>query len=616
MYVSGRVVDSAQIGVPVKDAPVSLFSADEPDLLPAESMSPLSGARTLANGSFVLKAPKIGVYRIVVNDPDRLPINRAVSVRRGGLAGLQLVLERPPVIRIQLIRPDGQRFSPNLLASSVMQAWIWVEWRDRGARVFSANGEQGFEAPQNGLLEISLPGDLPFQDVSAIRVQVDVRRLGIGEINLNKWPVGPTPIRVAAGTSLSGTVFDAQSKPLPHAIVRAARLLEDGIELSRMARSAAVPLRPRGAPYVETSTDENGHYSIPDLFRGEYYGVTILPPGAPERFKRVRIESESPSLDFASADSPAVVSPFDRRSWMFRDVPLAAILVSLDPVRAGKMIALSGKITELTTKKPVPGALVTLMTPGLFYPIDVTITDSNGSYSLRTPPGKRCWIRVDNRGYLIVQKQVLTPTQSLTPMDLVLRPRPGLRVKVRDASGIPVTSSDLAATIVCSWGEDAEDAAWGAKPEADGEIQVAAPRWWTPFGEESIENPSDILIGLRSVHQGFGEAHFAHWPVSSISITLKPTGRIIGVVLNGKGTAVPYQRLSIERASHTPAGGALPSLPIQVDAVTDAAGRFAVTALPPGTYAIWELFDRGRARYRIVNFTGSDIEVVVKPPSI
>jgi len=244
-YVSGRVVTEGTGGGPVAAAVVALRRADESD--------PAAVTQTLTNGSFILRAPAPGDYRLSVTAANCLPLDRDLKVPAGGIVSVQLVATRMPVLRFQLVGPDGAPVTRGYLEARVYIA--------RGAYRVPMPPITG-PAPANGMLEIPVPSPFQRELVQDLTITVRDDRVGCGQRSLDSWPDSPVMLALARGDTMRAMVRDRRGVPAPGATVFLFRVGDRG-------------LRPGGNTRGVAGAD--GVCEIKALFPGRYVARISIP---------------------------------------------------------------------------------------------------------------------------------------------------------------------------------------------------------------------------------------------------------------------------------------------------------------------------------------------------
>ena len=607
---------SGQVEIPGGKTPppslgVSLYSSDESDLLPGDAEAEIASARTLPNGTFVLKAAEAGTYRLVVLQDGYVPVNQQIYAPHAGLSDLEIPLRPVPSLQLKLVGIDGKP-----MTSGNVEGWVWLQWGDRGARVLPL-APTGFAAiPGDSILRIQAPVDLPVHDISRIMVELQAPGIGIAQTEMDRWEEDPVPMQFQTGAVLNGLVSDATGKPVEKATVAAVRILPDGspIEFLAQAIPGEVKTFPAGVPTAVT--DAVGRFSIPHLFRDHYLAAVIYPGGETQAFQ-VNITGERAAAAFSLGDRRSIVHPLSlprAGGPLLATLPLRPLVERLDPSSVDREVNLSGKIVQKDT--PVPNAIVSLQTLSLFQPFGSTISAADGSYNLKCLPGRSYWLRVDDGKNLVTQRRITAGARGDSSLDFPLKPVPTAAVRVMGADGKPAANPAVLFYEVVNWGSATVDATWQGAIAADGSAPFSAPRWAVPAGETSVDDPTDILIAVRDPVQGFGETHLDRWPDAPVEIQLGPALSVTGTVLDPDGKPVPAAPVYLFRSAFVPGAGTLPSIPVSIGVVSNAAGHFEIPAIPPGTYSLDAVYKGLRFRVEALYLKDKPIDVTVHSPVV
>ena len=263
VYVSGTLV-ADQSQAPAASVTLALYRE-------GDNETPVDVVQSLANGSFVLRAPEKGQYHLTATATSYLPLDQALNIPKTGLSGQVLRVQARPSLNLRLLGPDG-----NPLLAGPIQVWVTVPGmvRPRGAfRRGAMPWRWGGMTPdqsvgEGGMVSMPLPGGLA--DRPELETVVMVRRAGVGcaTVRLDHLPRDPITLRLETGSRLIGLVLDPDGKPLPAIPVMVAPLPG-----GRFGRG-----RPGGVPAL---TGANGTFQVDNLPRGEYVVLTRSPDGPP-----------------------------------------------------------------------------------------------------------------------------------------------------------------------------------------------------------------------------------------------------------------------------------------------------------------------------------------------
>ena len=628
IYLSGSLYfQSAKAPLPAIG--VSLYAPDSFDLMPGDSQEVLGTTRTLPNGSFVVRAPVPGLYRVIVNQDGYLPINQLVRIPAVGKVGLDLALRTAPPLRLNLVDADGKPLTepvnpaPGGKAQArksnkgFAQGWIWMEWAGHHARVTAA-GQYGYlRFPRTGPLEIPAPTGLPLQDLLHAWVELRAPGMGVAQIELDRWPDAPVEARFQEGSVLEGLISDAAGKPVKDAKVGAVRVLPDGTSIDHFPY--AIPSEGSTFPQwfgMSAITDAVGHFSIPHLLR-DHYEVAVIYPTGEARSSPIRISGDRAAVSLSLGNKAFADSSLSlpRGGSEYLDqLPLLGILERLDPQAIGKTVSISGRVLNKLTGVPVKNAEVSLRTPSQGQPVDSTRALADGSYTVRAFPLQRCILRVDEESSVVSEQKLTVPATNVRHVEVSLEPLPSTTLIVTGADGKPIASDGIQVYVVLDWGEATVEGSWRGDVTAGGKVSVTAPRWDVPAGEAPVDSPSNILIAVRDTALGYGQAHLDRWPTGPVGVQLGPWSSLAGVVLGPDGKPAPGSLLFLGRAALVPGAGALPSIPIWVRATADEKGVFEITGIPPGLYSLDAAYKDQRFHAETIPVAGKRVDVTVQAP--
>ncbi|MDQ2730245.1 MAG: carboxypeptidase regulatory-like domain-containing protein [Armatimonadota bacterium] len=277
IYVSGKIV-AKDSGKPLAQVTINLCKPTE--------TQPLDTVTSLRNGSYVLKAPGPGIYRITADEVEHATLETTVNVPAAGLAAYDIQLENLPSFRVKVLGPDGL---PD--AGAVVQVW----WSLAAPRDNKPALEKTIAA--DGEIELMAPHGVPVVMMHEIRIVVRDAQRGCGQRTIESWPVETVSLSLQTGARLIGTVVDENEKPAPHVPVTATRFLG---------------YLPTHEGEVTTTTNDAGQYDIPALFFGTYL-VRANIPGVGLRSKQVVLSQPKTAMSLSPGDSqvlPPVFPPF------------------------------------------------------------------------------------------------------------------------------------------------------------------------------------------------------------------------------------------------------------------------------------------------------------------
>jgi hypothetical protein len=254
VYVTGQVLVSNR-RAPAAGVTIALYA-------PTETDTPLAVVESLQNGSFVLKAPAAGAYRLVIDGPAYTRLEQSIDVPAAGISARRFTVDHLPSIRVQLIGSNGQP-----VTSGLAEAWLTSDrgggfgnYRRRVAMRRGRGGTLSLTEPiqKDGSVEFTLPEGFPTAQISNLTLEVRDAAAGCGEIALDAWPEKPIELRLQPGLRLRGVALDNDGKPvsgLPVVITPVARGRLGG--RGRQERPSAV-------------TGQDGRFEIASLLPGDY----------------------------------------------------------------------------------------------------------------------------------------------------------------------------------------------------------------------------------------------------------------------------------------------------------------------------------------------------------
>lgn len=274
VYISGKVVVGTGV-TPAGAVTVAFYKADSED--------PTAVTQSLQNGSFVLKVPEAGQYRVVVSGSEYFPGEKALDIPAAGITSLSLSIAHRPVLHLRLVAPDGK-----LVASGMVEAALWVgstHVSPKGGYTENRGiGQVSVKAiGADGIVELMAPGQPRAQKPEETvqmeeRIDVSVRdaTAGCGELHLDRWPEDAVSLQLQIGATLSGIVFDEHGNPRPGIMVTAIPVTEDKLERRRR----------KFRSQVSALTNAQGRFELPALLYNRYQ-VRANSPDKAYRFQFV-----------------------------------------------------------------------------------------------------------------------------------------------------------------------------------------------------------------------------------------------------------------------------------------------------------------------------------------
>lgn len=307
VYVSGRVFNYKTYH-PIPGAVVFLDQLDGD--LPART---ISQAPCLNNGSFIVRAPAAGHYRLKVVRSETVLFQELITVPKVASFAVDLAVGSGPqaVPTFQAPTP-GAPPSPILLdlttglGSSLspgpVDAWVELLWPAQA----NPCGTGGIlTVRQDGSLLLPLPIIPPGLDTHSALVEVTLRRpsKAAGGGRMEGWPAIPISLFLPPPLALRGVIHDRADAPVPNATVLATRMVRVGCILRRADHFI---------PAIVTA-DAAGRFSIPNLCAGTYDVRALVPAGVACR-KLFVLSPARPDCILNAREDPAwaPLAPADR----------------------------------------------------------------------------------------------------------------------------------------------------------------------------------------------------------------------------------------------------------------------------------------------------------------
>lgn len=595
VYVSGQVFRKG-VRNPVAGATVQLFR-------PVEDGS-IAVAQTLGNGSYILKAPHPGPYRIKVTAPHFLPFDGPVKVSKSLGQPFDISLTKQPTIMLLLSSPPG---SPPIVGSVSVTTWT-----ERGvwqAEVKTVNGTVG----PDGSVELEAPAGPPLQEIQKLLVEVTSDH-GIGQVLVDHWRNNTIKVPLSAGLSVSGEVVDAQGKPAVGGMVMAIRLIND------------VPLFAGDGPRM-IAIGADGRFTVGSLVPGPCLLVALKENG-PNPFPDIDYQVVDPSLQKTAIRFTPNHRSFRLLMQEFSlDNPRVTTLLALerlDPVRVAQMSAITGRVLDSISGKPIPGVFISLSQgPHMRDRMevwDIAKSALDGTYRLRVIPSEKYLLQVINNRYHLFDQPITALAAGQTTADVSLTPLKTAVLKFVAADGKPITGGNMDTWVSV---DGVSNSPWlNLPPEfgADGTIEITEPQNIPLPGQDISQvvtphSPTGVVIGARSEKNGYAIIHLTTWPSEPITLTLKPGGALAGIVTDEAGKPTANVNVVIMPATSTAKEQPMPSgeAPFTVYVQTDVDGRFKVMQLPPGNYQAWAMLPGARQCQTIATVTAGVTEIKLQP---
>ena len=606
-YVTGKVIDGPA-GQAVAGESVSLLSG-------AGGVG-LSDARTLTDGSFTLKAPGPGSYRVVAIGPGRRSVAQIVDLPAKGLDGITLELgpEMPlpeyrgnlyqtPLtpLRIHVVDSTGA-----LVHTGALQAWVvWspipnaseVAPGHRWGLPFSFGGDPAYGVWSGNLRAagdvIQVEGPPNPVPVVPCRVGIGVRSavFGFGRLLLDAWPDQVVTVKLVPCPSVHVHVVNKAGDP-----VEGARVSVLGMDLDLCKRFLQ--------GWASGTTGETGEVDIPSMAAGRYIvrlALNFTPGMEPLAIHPVEVGGDKADVLITYPDR-LELAPHSAVHWLgsrfqpgydlFRSgpiddmsqitgervrMPIYARVVYLphsrmDAQGSAEPIHVSGKLVR-DPGGPLPNVRMDICSPGSVwdYPIDATVTREDGSFDLSVPAAGDYTLRADQPQYLPGTRPIAVPAAGITGMSVAVVPIPTAILRLTASDGSSAGSGKIRV-----W-------ARSLYYSSDSTLLVSgdggAKLIWNALDPPGAEDP--IVIGVQHDTAGWAEVRLPRWPDAPVSVKLQAGATLSCKVLDGAGKPQAGVTVVLSLDPQRGFGG-----PLQLLRSADGAGRVAFTQLPPGTYQL------------------------------
>jgi len=399
--------------------------------------------------------------------------------------------------------------------------------------------------------------------------------IGSGSLNLKK----PSQVTlVSAGAPITGTVVDAQKKPLAGAKVSLSYWTENGAYVP-LAVVSDGPLR----SHWQTVTNAAGHWSLDALPPDIWASVSITAPGfATARAEvgsggavqtalhagarldgrllgldgkplpKVRVyaqpTNDNVGLNSYAEDVTALDGTFKLDGLeagvynvMFQtddDAPYVVAAfegvrasvgtpLQLDDARAVEGVQIGGKVSERGSGKGIAGIQIGIYggaNPVSSAAVSTATTDANGVWKKRTLPGSsRVYVMGVSQEFVrdLREKNIVIGKDGQSGLDFQLSPATKIRGRLLDENGQGVQTSSLVFRqkedeYAISSDKNGDFQAFGP---ADGEVEVGRPQWFGRAKKEA-EQEWDV-VGAKTFPVASGkpiEIHLKRAEVSSLEL--------------------------------------------------------------------------------------------------
>ncbi len=603
--VTGTVFGPA--GQPLAGARVELvpvlsnFEAGRLRLAGQQDPRPVAQGKSDAAGRYALQAPAAGVFKVVVRDLGRLPMQ---------YSPLLLVQdeELPPV---SLTADAGARaVIQDAAGRPQARAWVFAASSDEGRT--QGRAVAGWRAD----FRLGLTGEdgtvsLPRREGE--RLDVSVFPPGGAELQQLDWAGGTMTVKAGEAAVHRVRVLSTKGEPAGGVLVRAGGLawpvgLTDGdgrLQIPRAPgqsgklRLVAADGRQQSVDLPAETADSEVVVTLaePALVAGR---ITQQETGQPLAGALV-----SPGLDpgafvLAGADGGYRLVAPDPQGFPLRVQALLRLPKSLritpPHVRAGRIptvaltraSALRGLVVD-ARGLPLAGAAVLASPerstePGAAAALERSATDGSGRFELRRlRAGTSYEIRTVRPGYLPASTRMPAPSGDAPALKIVLAAARAAHGRVRDAAGRPVSGAEIRLEPALAPGvrrpaKEADEASDPFAARTDGEGRFRLDGVPAERVDLTARQPGYATGHVRGIRIPPGEG-----PADLGTVILKPGARLPGRVVDRRGAPVAgaavhlvesldhLERESARLAAETP------------DAMTGADGSFLIEDLPQAT---------------------------------
>lgn len=551
--IMGRVLGPG--GSPLANARVELrpipsrYEAGLREAKGEDPAPPAARAATGPDGRFALRAPRPGMWRVVVAADGFVP-------RQHPLIPLLEDTELPPVElatevrgRFPTARPNGwtpagepspqrSRVPPLSLSGSLAGRVL-----DRDTCLPLAGAVVWPESDPGCWVRTDAGGAFVLHGIAVPRESgLAAAALGHESGFVSLQPGTPPIFALAASVALTGVVADARGRPLADAAVEVSRL---GLEEEEVR-------------FAHTSAD--GGFRVPGLRAGASYSVSAVLPGFSPVSTAVAIPQPAapvPALRLVLGRGHTVVG----RVADDRGRPVAGARVELRPGINGRVAASEPEVREKAFQR--------------------TRTDGDGKFKLPHLPTGWFTLRIEAGGFLPLERAGLRIPAGTSRVDL------GRFLLQRGAA-------------LQGWAVDDD-----GKPLAGAEVWIipAPVRDWAGFyakGPAAVTRADGSFLVHDLPHEGsFGldVCRAGYLPLSAtvreiteepFRVVLRRAARISGRVTAAGGAPVPAARIESWLAGEEPAGAESlrPCRRGSGAATADAEGHFQLDGLPPGWWSL------------------------------
>ena len=495
-----------------------------------EDAKPLDTCNTLANGTFVLRAPVPGRFEVTIERaysnwddwaPGRAVQKSVVAMDPGVSLGRWRVHDRPRV-QIALRGPDGKPFSGKV------ECWVW----SLGKWLKSAVSHLERLTVAHGMVSVSGPGD---KDLQAGVSLVEIRSVdyGVAEVKINSWTKPAGEARLQPGGEIQGQGLDQSGKPMPRADVDGYRVVAAG--------ASQIPTG------VETKAGPDGRFALRNLPPGDYIVDASLPGGRWDGFWLAHVDAGNHRIVRLAPGEHDDVS-----AWYFSADTAAPWMTVADRVgvKPSSEVSVPVFVDGGTGRGTAPGAYIGLFTNDSWdTPADVARTGADGHSVLRAPgpgsyevrfldeappdlvPGSQVDVTVKRHGSPALVRMHYTPNAHFRPVDSRGNPMQFLN------------DDDIQAWI---WavGPDGQASAWETRAwySSDGAITVSLAG-----GDIAPDQVRTALVDVRMLGAGIGSVRMDGWKGQVQDIVMSAGVDLSATLVDADGKPVASTKLKWRR---------------------------------------------------------------------
>ncbi len=498
LVIAGEVVDRS--GAPVAGADVTVSAAES-----STGMGRQGGARARSDdmGAFRAEGLAPGRYQVTARaDGGRT----ARDVVEAGAGHVRLELAQTGAVEGRVLDADG---AP--VAAAELFAW----GPDGRSATASADGSFRFPELSPGSYRVVASADGWAPDSAEVTVEegrtanaeltlkrggiVTGRVVGLSTADLEKCNVYGGGARTAPGPDGSFRLEGVRPGPVE---VMASLLL------AQRSRSVRTTVEADGPP-TEVEIDFTAGASLSGTVRRRGRGVagmTVTASSTTGRGSTSTITGERGDWQVSGLEPGTVeVAAADGRGRVLvgRTVEVEDhARVDLD-IPGGE---LGGRVVESDTRRPVPGAEVTVTVEGSPRAERATLTGEDGAFAVADLPDGTAAVRASATGYMVGEASTAVSMGQAPDVVLELRPEQGLELLLREADGLPAGE----VYVIPMRGGQTEEPVW-ARCDRDGRVRITS----LPAG--------DYVLGLT----GRGGAIVrAGVPGPEQVVALQPMGRL------------------------------------------------------------------------------------------